>query len=79
MEKCESDIERSLAMATPLAPVLGYERAAAIAKAAYETNRTVREVARETSGLPGPQLDALLDPARLTTVQPPSQTGPAPH
>jgi fumarate hydratase, class II len=65
-EKCAADIERSLAMCTPLATVIGYDKAAAIAKAAYETNRTVREVAREMSGLSEQQLNELLDPTKLT-------------
>ena len=65
-EKCQADIERSLAMATPLAAVIGYDRAAQIAKAAFESNRTVREVAREMSGLTEGQLRELLEPARLT-------------
>jgi fumarate hydratase class II len=66
VEKCQGDIERSLAMCTPLATVIGYDKAAAIAKTAYETNRTVREVARESSGLSDEQLNELLDPSRLT-------------
>jgi fumarate hydratase class II len=57
VEKCQGDIERSLAMCTPLANVIGYDKAAKIAKAAYETNRTVREVAREMSGLSEQQLN----------------------
>jgi fumarate hydratase, class II len=66
VERCEANIERSLAMCTPLATVIGYDRAAAIAKTAFETNRTVREVAREQSGLSEQRLDELLDPRRLT-------------
>jgi fumarate hydratase class II len=66
VEKCQADIERSLAMCTPLATVIGYDNAAQIAKVAFETNRTVREVAREMSGLPESQLNELLDPARQT-------------
>lgn len=66
VEKCEADIERSLAMCTPLATVIGYDKAATIAKIAFETNRTVREVAREMSGLSEQQLSYLLDPMRLT-------------
>jgi fumarate hydratase class II len=66
VEKCQADIERSLAMCTPLATVIGYDKAAKIAKVAFETNRTVREVAREMSGLPEANLNELLDPARLT-------------
>jgi fumarate hydratase, class II len=65
VEKCEGDIERSLAMCTPLAPVIGYDKAAKIAKVAFETNRTVREVASEMSGLPEEQLNELLDAARV--------------
>jgi fumarate hydratase, class II len=61
-EKCESNIERSLAMCTALAPVIGYDKAAHIARVAYETNRTVRDVARELSGLDEPTLTRLLDP-----------------
>jgi len=59
--RCEASIERSLAMATPLAPVIGYDQAAKIAKLAYESNRTVREVAAEISGLDAKTLDDLLD------------------
>jgi fumarate hydratase, class II len=65
-QKCESSIELSLAMCTSLAPVIGYEKAAQIAKVAYETGRTVREVATELSGLEKAQLDELLDLRKLT-------------
>jgi fumarate hydratase, class II len=65
-EKCESNIERSLAMCTALAPVIGYDKAAHIAKVAYETNRTVRDVARELSGLDEATLTRLLDPHSQT-------------
>jgi len=60
--KCESNIENSLAMCTALAPAIGYDKAAAIAKVAYQTGRTVREVAREMAGLSPQDLDRLLDP-----------------
>ena len=60
-EKCESNIEQSLAMCTALAPEIGYDKAAKIAKIAFETGRTVREVALEISGLGKDQLDKLLD------------------
>jgi fumarate hydratase class II len=66
VEQCQSDLELSLALCTPLAPVIGYDRAAVIAKKALETNRTVREVAREMSGLPEARLNELLDPLRQT-------------
>lgn len=49
---CESNIEKSLAMATFLVPHVGYDRAAAIAKRAFETGKTVREIALAEEKLP---------------------------
>jgi len=60
--RAEGYVEKSLAMVTALAPEIGYESAAALAKEAYASGRTVREVAREKSGLPEERLNALLDP-----------------
>src|SRR6266446_3656321 len=65
-ERAEGFVEQSLAMCTVLAPVIGYEKAAEIAKEAWKTGRTVREVARESSGIPEGQLDELLDPRSQT-------------
>jgi fumarate hydratase, class II len=59
-EKAGALVEQSLAMATALTPEIGYERAAAIAKEAYETGRTVREIALEKSGLPQQKIAELL-------------------
>jgi fumarate hydratase class II len=61
VEKCEANIEQSLAMCTALAPEIGYDQAAKIAKVAYESGRTVREVALEMSGLDKKKLAELLD------------------
>jgi fumarate hydratase class II len=65
-EKCVGNIEKSLAMCTSLAPVIGYDQAAKIAKRAYETGKTVREMALETSGLDAAKLKELLDPRSQT-------------
>jgi fumarate hydratase, class II len=65
-DRASGYVEQSLAMCTVLAPVIGYEKAASIAKEAYQTGRTVREVAREKSGLPDQQLNKLLDPKTQT-------------
>ena len=62
-ERAGGFLEQSLALATVLAPVIGYEKAAALAKEAYRTGRTIREVARERSGLGEEELAQLLDPA----------------
>ena len=59
-------VERGLMLATALAPALGYDRAAAIAKEALASGRTIREIAAERSGLEPEELDRLLDPARMT-------------
>jgi fumarate hydratase class II len=72
--RCESLIEQSLAMATALAPVIGYDRAAAIAKKAYDSGRTVREVAREEKILPEAELEHLLDPRPMTGPGIPGKT-----
>ncbi len=63
-ERARGFVEQSLAMCTALAPEIGYERAAAIAKEAYASGRTVREVAGEKSGLAPEHLDQLLDPEK---------------
>jgi len=65
-ERASAFVEQSLAMCTVLAPVIGYEKAAAIAKEAYRSGRTVREVAREWSGIPEERLNELLDPRSQT-------------
>jgi fumarate hydratase class II len=61
-----SFIESSLALVTPLAPVIGYDAAASLAKEALRTGNTVRELAREKGLMPQEELDRLLDIRRLT-------------
>jgi fumarate hydratase, class II len=65
-EHCEEMIEKSLAMVTALAPVIGYDAAAKIAKEAFDSGRTVREVARAHKLLPDDELEKILDPRRMT-------------
>jgi fumarate hydratase class II len=65
-ERCRSLIEESLAMCTALAPEIGYEAAAKIAKDAYKSGKTVRQVALEQGVLPEQRLTQLLDPWRMT-------------
>jgi fumarate hydratase class II len=59
-------VERGLMTCTALAPRIGYDAAAAIAKQAFASGRTVREVARETTDLSEQELSELLDPAAMT-------------
>ncbi|MBN2712555.1 MAG: class II fumarate hydratase [Planctomycetes bacterium] len=65
-EVCSGLIEESLAMCTSLAPLIGYDSAAAIAKEAYRDGCTVREVALAKGVLTEDELDAALDPSSMT-------------
>ncbi|HXX76603.1 MAG TPA: class II fumarate hydratase [Nitrospiraceae bacterium] len=65
-ERCRSLIEESLAMCTALAPEIGYEAAAKLAKDAYKSGKTVRAVAKEQKVLSEKRLNELLDPWRMT-------------
>ena len=65
-EACEAAVEKSLAMVTSLNPHIGYERAAALAKEAFRTGKTIRELCREQKILPDKVLDEALDPRRMT-------------
>ncbi|HEU5374506.1 MAG TPA: class II fumarate hydratase [Ktedonobacteraceae bacterium] len=68
-------VERGLAICTSLAPVIGYDAAANIAKEAAKTGRTIREVAREKTTLSIEELERILDPASMT--KPGLEGGPA--
>ena len=65
-ERAESLIEHSLAMSTALAPIIGYEAAAKIAREASTTGKTVRQIALEQKLLPVDELNRVLDPIRQT-------------
>ena len=65
-ERCRSLIEESLAMCTALAPEIGYEAAAKLAKEAYKSGKTVRQIAKDQKVLPEKRLNDLLDPWRMT-------------
>ena len=65
-ERCGEIIEQSLAMCTSLAPIIGYDNAAAIAKEAYASGSTVREIARKKGVLSDEELDRILDPFSMT-------------
>jgi fumarate hydratase class II len=59
-------LDRNPILVTALNPVIGYEKGAAVAKAAYAQGRAVRDVAAELTDLTSEELDRLLDPAELT-------------
>src|SRR5450755_2091297 len=65
-ERCRELVELSMAMVTSLAPKIGYDRAAEIAKESAKTGRTIREICREKRVLPEAELNAALDPVAMT-------------
>ena len=59
-------VEKGLMLATALAPEVGYDKAADIAKEAFKTDQTIREVAREQTDLSEEELDEALDAKKMT-------------
>jgi fumarate hydratase class II len=66
-------VEKGLMLATALAPVIGYDEAAKLAKEAGRSGRTIRELARE-KGIDEKTLKRVLDPAKM--VKPGLEGGP---
>jgi fumarate hydratase class II len=59
-------LEANLALGTALAPHIGYDAAAALAKRAYYEGRTIRDIAHDEGVLPPDQLERVLDPRAMT-------------
>lgn len=66
VERCRRNVMNSPGLATVLNPLIGYERAALIAKESLRTGKSVFDLALETRIATREQLDALMDPARMT-------------
>jgi len=69
IEVCESFVEKSLSMVTSLNPYIGYEKASKLAKEAFKTGKTIRELCVEQNILPEETLKEALDPMRMTEPQ----------
>jgi len=69
VEHCESSVEQSLSMITSLNPHIGYEKASALAKEAFQSGKTIRELCREHGILPESTLREALDPMSMTEPQ----------
>ena len=65
-QRVAETVEQSLMLATALAPMIGYDAAAKLAKQAYESGRTIRELAVEQKTLPPDQLTKALDLLEMT-------------
>lgn len=66
---CEDAVEKSLSLVTSLNPYIGYEKAAALAKEAFRTGKTIRELCTEQDVLPPQDLEKALNPLRMTSPQ----------
>jgi fumarate hydratase class II len=65
-ERIAEQVSRNPILATALNPLIGYDRAAEIAKRAYREKRAVFDVAREMTEIDDNELRRLLDPLRMT-------------
>lgn len=65
-DKIESSLYRNPVLVTALNPVIGYAKAAEIAKAAYKENKPVIDVAEAMTDIPRDELESILDPKKLT-------------
>jgi len=64
--QCNASIEKSLSMVTSLNPYIGYEKASKLAKEAFKSGKTIRELCTEQNILPPDQLAKALDPYSMT-------------
>jgi fumarate hydratase class II len=69
VERCEGLVEQSLAMCTSLAPIIGYDKAADVAKESFKTGKTVRQVAAERKFMTESELNKAMDAMRMTQPQ----------
>jgi fumarate hydratase class II len=67
--ECESFVEKSLSMVTSLNPLIGYEKAAKLAKEAFATGKTIRELCTEQNIVAPDELQRALDPMSMTQPQ----------
>ena len=65
LQRIDSDLERSLMLATRLVPIIGYDRTAEVAKKASESGLTIKEVIAELGIVIDGNLDEILDPKRM--------------
>jgi fumarate hydratase class II len=63
---CEELVERSMALVTSLAPIIGYDRASEIAKESATTGKTVRQISKSKKLMTDSELDKALDPIAMT-------------
>jgi len=65
-ERITALVDKNPILVTALNPVIGYDKAAQIAKKAYAEGRSLKDVAAEMTGLAKEELDRILDPEKMT-------------
>ena len=68
-ENLEKALAKNPILVTALNPIIGYAKAAEIAKKAYKDKMPVIDVAEAMTDLPRSELESLLDPKKLTEIQ----------
>ena len=68
-KRCEELLEKSLAMVTSLTPVIGYDKAGEVAKEAYRSGMSIREILMGKGYLDEKKIDELLDPFKMTGIK----------
>jgi fumarate hydratase class II len=66
LDRLEYLAEASIASCTALAPIIGYDKAAALAKEAFKTGKSIREVALASNVMPEKELDQALNLMNMT-------------
>lgn len=64
----ETKVNDSLMLVTALNPHIGYEKAAKIAKLAFDENTTLKEAAIKTGFVTEKQFDLWIDPLKMTNL-----------
>jgi aspartate ammonia-lyase len=67
-EMCEYWVERSAALATALAPQIGYARAADLSKRSVKEGVLIRDLVRREAVIPADQIDDVLDLRKMTEI-----------
>jgi aspartate ammonia-lyase len=75
----EGYLERTVGIVTALNPIIGYDKATELAAEAYRTNKGILEIVREKKILTEAQIQELLDPEKLTGLDPSVYSGKAPR
>jgi fumarate hydratase class II len=69
VDRCQELVDRSLMLVTALNPVIGYDKAAWVAKTALKENKSLKQVLLENKLMESDQIDKALDPRNMTSAK----------